>query len=150
MLQNVMLEKTLESLLDSKGIKSVNPKGNQPWIFIERIGAKPEGISNTLATWCKEPTHWRRHCCWERLKAGGQGDDRGWDGWMASRLNGHEFAQAPGDGDGQGSLACCSPWGQKIQIRLRDWTIKFVCGRPHPWHLRVWLPLEVTEVRWRH
>ena len=40
--------------------------------------------SNTLATWCKELTHWRRPWCWERLKAGGEGDDRGWDGWMAS------------------------------------------------------------------
>ena len=39
---------------------------------------------NTLATWCGEPTHWRRPWCWERLKAGGEGDDRGWDGWMAS------------------------------------------------------------------
>ena len=40
--------------------------------------------SNTLATWCKELTHWKRPWCWERLKAGGEGDDRGWDGWMAS------------------------------------------------------------------
>ena len=40
--------------------------------------------SNTLATWCEELTHWKRPWCWERLKAGGEGDDRGWDGWMAS------------------------------------------------------------------
>ena len=40
--------------------------------------------SNTLATWCEAPTHWKRPWCWERLKAGGEGDDRGWDGWMAS------------------------------------------------------------------
>ena len=40
--------------------------------------------SNSLATWCKELTHWKRLWCWERLKAGGEGDDRGWDGWMAS------------------------------------------------------------------
>ena len=39
---------------------------------------------NTSATWCKEPTHWKRPWCWERLKVGGEGDDRGWDGWMAS------------------------------------------------------------------
>ena len=39
---------------------------------------------NTLATWCEELTHWKRSWCWERLKAGGEGDDRGWDGWMAS------------------------------------------------------------------
>ena len=40
--------------------------------------------SNTLATWCKELTHWKRPWCWERLRAGGEGGDRGWDGWMAS------------------------------------------------------------------
>ena len=40
--------------------------------------------SNILATWCKELTHWKRPWCWERLKAGGEGDNRGWDGWMAS------------------------------------------------------------------
>ena len=40
--------------------------------------------SNTLATWCKELTHWKRPGCWERLKAGGEGEGRGWDGWMAS------------------------------------------------------------------
>ena len=40
--------------------------------------------SNTLAIWCKELTHWKRPWCWERLKARGEGDDRGWDGWMAS------------------------------------------------------------------
>ena len=42
--------------------------------------------SNTLATWCKELTHWKRPWCWKRLKAGGEGHDRGWDGWMASLI----------------------------------------------------------------
>ena len=41
-------------------------------------------LKNTLATWCEELTHLKRSWCWERLKAGGEGDDRGWDGWMAS------------------------------------------------------------------
>ena len=41
-------------------------------------------LSNTLATWCEELTHWKRPWCWERLKAGGEGGNRGWDGWMAS------------------------------------------------------------------
>ena len=40
---------------------------------------------NTLATWCEELTHWKRPWCWEGLKVGGEGVDRGWDGWMASR-----------------------------------------------------------------
>ena len=79
----VVLEKTLESPLDSKEIKSVNPKGNQPWIVIGRTDCW-SWTSNTLATWWEELTHWKRFWCWERLKAGGEGDDRGWDGWMAS------------------------------------------------------------------
>ena len=40
--------------------------------------------SNTLATWCEELTHWKRPWCWERLGAGEEGDDKGWDGWMTS------------------------------------------------------------------
>ena len=40
--------------------------------------------ANTLATWCEESTHWKRPWCWERLRAGGEGGDRGWGGWMAS------------------------------------------------------------------
>ena len=42
--------------------------------------------SNALAIWCKEPTHWKRPWCWERLRAGREGDNRGWDGWMASLI----------------------------------------------------------------
>ena len=56
---------------------------NQSWIFVGRIDAEAETL-NTLATWCKQLTHWKRPWCWERLKAGGEGDDRGWDCWMAS------------------------------------------------------------------
>ena len=44
------------------------------------------GNCNTLAIWCKEPTYWKRPWCWERLKAVGEGDGRGWDGWMASLM----------------------------------------------------------------
>ena len=43
-------------------------------------------LSNTLVTWWEELTHWKRPWCWERLRAGGEGDDRGWDGWMASLI----------------------------------------------------------------
>ena len=66
--------------LNSKEIKPVHPKGNQFWLFIGRNDAE----ANTSATWCKELTHWKRPWFWERLKAGGEGDNRGWDGWMAS------------------------------------------------------------------
>ena len=79
----VILEKTLESPLDCKEIQSVHPKGNQSWIFIERTDVISWN-SNILITWCKELTHWKRPRCWKRLKAGGEGDDRGWEGWVAS------------------------------------------------------------------
>ena len=78
----VVLEKSLESPLDSKEIQPVHPKGNQSWIFIGRTDAEAETL--TLATWWEELTHLKRPWCWERLNEGGEGDDRGWDGWMAS------------------------------------------------------------------
>ena len=76
----MVLEKTLESPLNYKEIQPVHPKGNQSWIFTGRTDAEAE----SLATWCKELTQWKRPRCWERLRAGGEGDNRGWDGWMAS------------------------------------------------------------------
>ena len=69
--------------------------------------------SNTLATWCEELTHWKRPWYWAGLKAGGEGDNRGWEVGWHHRFNGHEFEQATGVADGQGSPACCSPWGCK-------------------------------------
>ena len=79
----VVLEKTLESPSDCKEVQPVHPKGDQSWIFVGKTDAEAESC-NTLATWCEELTHWKRPWCWERLKVGGEGDDRGWDGWMAS------------------------------------------------------------------
>ena len=76
--------KTLESPLDCKEIQPVHPKGDQSWVFIGRTDVEWGWNSNTLATWCKQLTHWKRPWCWGRLRAGGEGDDRGWDGWMAS------------------------------------------------------------------
>ena len=78
----MVLGKTLESPLDCKEIQPVHPKGDQSWVFIGRTDAEAE--TNTLATWCEELTHWKRPWCWEGLGAGGEGDERGWDGWMAS------------------------------------------------------------------
>ena len=80
----VVLEKTLESPLDCKEIQPVHPKGNQSWIFIGRTDVEAE-TPIPLATWWEELTHWKRPWCWERLKVG-EGDDRGWDGWMASPI----------------------------------------------------------------
>ena len=78
----VVLEKTLQSPLDYREIQPVHPKGDQSWVFIGRTDVKAK--TNTLATWCKELTHLKRHWCWKRLKGGGEEEDRGWDGWMAS------------------------------------------------------------------
>ena len=108
----VVLEKTLESSLESK-IKPINPKGNQPWIFIGKTDAEAEAPVSTLATWCGELTHWKRPLCWERLRARGEGDKRGWDSWMASLSQWTWVEKALGDGEGQGSLVCCSPLGSQ-------------------------------------
>ena len=93
--------------------------------------------SNTLATWCEELTRWKRPWCWERLRAGGRrGRQDEMVGWH-HRLDGHEFEQALGVGDGQGGLACCSPQGHKVldtteQLNwltvtsLHDWKVAFL------------------------
>ena len=78
----VVLEKTLESPLDCKEIKPVNPKENQSWTFIGRTDTEIE----TPILWTPEVKNrlTGKDWCWERLKAGREGDDRKWDGWMAS------------------------------------------------------------------
>ena len=80
-LQIVVLKKTLESPLDYKIIKPANPQGNQPWIFIGRTGAEAEAI-----TVCPPDakSFRKRPLCWERLRAGVKGGDKGQDGWMSS------------------------------------------------------------------
>ena len=108
----VVLEKTLAIPSESKQIKPVNPKGNQPWIFIGRTGCW-SWSSNTLTTWCKEPAHWKRPGCWERLRAIGEGDDEDEVVRWHHRLNRHEFEQTLGDSEGQRNSVCCSSWGHK-------------------------------------
>ena len=78
----VVLEKTLERPLDCKESQSVHSKGNQSWIFIERT----DGEAETPIVWSSDAKNWLigKYQFWESLKAGGDGDDRGWDGWMAS------------------------------------------------------------------
>ena len=78
----MVLEKTLESPLDCKEVQPVHPEGDQSWVFIGRNDAKAE--TPVLATSCEELTHWKRPWCWEGLGAEGEGDNRGWDGWLAS------------------------------------------------------------------
>ena len=82
-------KKTLESPLECKEIQPVHPKGDQSWVFIGRTDAEAE----TPVLW---PAHakswlWKRPWCWKGLRAGGEGDDRGWDGWMTSPVQWHEF-----------------------------------------------------------
>ena len=85
----VVLDKTLESPLNCKEIQPAHPKGDQSILKEISPGCSLEGVMlkvklQSLATWCEELTHWKRPWWWERLRAGGEGDDRGWDGWMAS------------------------------------------------------------------
>jgi len=78
----VVLEKTLESPLDCKEIQPIHSKGDQSWVFFGRNDAKAE----TLILWPPHAKSWLigKDWCWEGLGAGGEVDDRGWDGWMAS------------------------------------------------------------------
>ena len=78
-----MLEKTLEFPLDFKEIQPAHSKGDQSWLFFGRTDAKAE-TPVLCATSSEELIHWKRLRCWEGLGAGGEGDDRGLDGWIAS------------------------------------------------------------------
>ena len=107
--QIVILEKTLESPLDCKEIKPVNPNGNQPCIFIGRTDAEAEALilwPPNAKNWLtgKDPDAGKD---WRQKEKGMAEDEMvGWHHW----LNGREFEQAPGVGDGQGRLVCCIPW----------------------------------------
>ena len=107
-----MLEKNLESPLDSKEIKPVNIKGNQPWILFGRTDAETEALilwPSDANSWLigKDPDAWKD---WrQKEKRVTEDEIVGWH----HRFNGHEFGQTLGDGEGQGSLACCSPRGRE-------------------------------------
>ena len=115
----VMLDQTLENPPDSKKIKPVNPKGDQSWIFIGRTNAEAE----TPILWPPDAKSWpirkdpdsRKD--W-RQEENGMTEDQvvGWH----HQLNGHEFEQALGDCEEQGSLVCCSPWGHK-ESNMTEW-----------------------------
>ena len=110
--QIAVIEKTLESPWDCKEIKPVHPKGSPPWIFIERTDAKteapilwPPDVKSQLIG--KDPDAGQD---WGQEKKGTTEDEMvGWHHWF----NGHGFEQAPGDSEGHGSPARCSPWGRK-------------------------------------
>ena len=125
----VVLEKILESPLDCKEIKPVNPKGNQSWIFMGRTDAEaespilwPPDAKNRLIR--KDPDAGKD---WRQEEKGMTEDEMvGWHHW----LNGNEFERAPGVGEGQGSLACCK------ESDMTDW-LKWTdrAGRNGEWLL---------------
>ena len=78
----MVLEKTLESPLDCEEIQPVHPKGDQSWVFIGRTDVEAE--TGILWPTDARAASFEKTWCWERLRAGGEGDDGGWDGWMAS------------------------------------------------------------------
>ena len=117
---SVVLEKTLESPLDCKEIKPVNCEGTQSWILIGRTDAEapiiwPPDVKNWLTG--KDPDAGKN---WRQEEKGTTEDEMvGWHHWF----DGHEFEQALEDGEGQGGLLCCSPWGCRVG---HDWTTKLL------------------------
>ena len=132
----VVLVKTLESPLDCKETKPVHPKGNESWIFIGGTDAEaeapilwPPDVKSRLI-W-KDPDAGKD---WRRKEKGTTEDEM--VGWR-HHVNGHEFGQALGVGDGQGSWARCSPWGRKESDMTErvNWT-ELDCSLPGscPWN----------------
>ena len=117
-----------ESPLDSKVIKPVNPKGNQPWILIGRTDA----VSEVPILWppdAKHPFTGKDH---DIRKDWGQEEKGTTENEMVEKyhcLSGHKFVKIPGDGEGQGSLVCCSPRCHKESTQLSDWTTAALCFR---------------------
>ena len=118
----VVLEKNLKSPLDWEEIRPVNPKGNQSCIFMEGLMLKlklqyfgdlmqrADSLEKTLML---EKTEGRRRRGWQRTR------------WLDG-ISGHEFEKTLGDGEGQGSLACCSPWVAKSHTWLTNWTTTWI------------------------
>ena len=129
----VVLEKTLENPLDYKEVQPVHPKGDQSWVFIGRADVEaetpilgPPDVKSWLI-W-KGPDAGKN---WRPEEKGTTEDEMvGWYHW----LDEHESEQAPGIGDGQGGLACCSPWGHKesdtteqLNWTELNWSIGIAC-----------------------
>ena len=123
----VVWEETLESPLDCKEIQPVHPKGDQSWVFTGRTDAEVE----TPILWPPHAKSWLigkdpdAGKDWRQEEKGMTEEEMvGWHHWP----EGHKFEQAPGVGDGQGSLACCSSWGRKEMdiTEWLNWTERFV------------------------
>ena len=141
----VVLEKTLESPLDSKEIQPVQLKGNQSWIFIGRTDAKaealtlwPPDVKSQLTG--KDPDAGKD---WGKEEKGVTEDEMvGWHHW----LNGHEFEQTQGDSEGQGSLTCCSLWGYK-ESDTTERLNKTGCGEKRTL-LHCWWECKLVQLLW--
>ena len=139
-LWTVVLEKTLESPLDTTEIQHFHSKWDQSWVFIGRTDVEAE----TPIIWPPDAKSW---LIW---KDPDDGKDWRWEekrmtedemvGWH-HRLNRHELEQAPGVGDGQASLACCSPWGCKVR---RDWVTEL---RPKSTSNGIWAQILSLRTR---
>ena len=124
----------LESPLDCKEIQPVHPKGDQSWVFIGRTDAEAE----TPILWPPHAkTHWKRPWWWEGLGAGGEGDDRGWDGWIASptlwiwvwvNSGSWWWTGRPGVLRFMGSERVGHDWATELnETRLSDWDVSLWC-----------------------
>ena len=115
----VVLEETPESSLESKEIKPVSLKGNQPWILVGRTDVEtkatgfglPDANTRRIGKVLDDGKDWG-----QKEKRASEAEIAGW----YHRYNGHELGQTLGDGDGQGGLACCSPWGGK-ELDMTGW-----------------------------
>ena len=150
----VVLKKTLESPLDCKEITPVNPKWNQSWIFIGKTDAEAEApilwlpdVKSQLTR--KDPDAGKD---WGQEEKGMTEDEI--VGWHHP-LNGHEFEQTPGDCEGQGSLACSSPWGRKSQTRVSNWkttnslvSISFLWLSAQAYRPPEWQPTSLKDGLW--
>ena len=149
--EKLMLEKTLESPLDCKEIQPVHPKGNQSWIFIGRTDTEaetpilwPPDVKNWLTG--KDPDAGKD---WRQEEKGTTEDEM--VGWHY-QLDGHEFEQAPGVGDGKGSLACCSPWGCQVSdMTVIDLNFKYrsYTNQKH-WFSNLNMSQNHLETSWKH
>ena len=143
----VVLEKMLESSLDCKEIQPVHPKGNQSWIFIGRTDAEaeapvlwpPDGKDWLIG---KDPDAGRE---WRRKEKGTTEDEM--VGWH-HQLNGHEFEQALGVGDGQGGLACCIPWGHRVRHNLETEKQPQLTSLHLPAHINVLISSSPITYSW--
>ena len=118
----VVLEKTLESPLNYKEIKPVNLRGNHPWILTGRTDAEAE--LQYFGHLMQTADSLEKNLMLEKI----EGDDKGWDGCMASPTQWTWVWVTPGVGDGQGGLECCSPWGRRVGHNWTDWILINNCS----------------------